>query len=293
LVDSVFLYNYYYSHISTFDWKILIKGYNYMAFLVQLGLLGLMGVITTLFLQWKSDSDKARFALLMLLVFPIQLYLSILSGRRYMHYYIAWLPPLAFLTGFLIFGIKQVLLKVFQNFRYNTLLHPLAAFMLIVAFGLTPVINRMPALLYLCKNIVSELHDSSPNYTATKENAHIEYILNHTQASDYVLIWGNEAFYNFITEREAPSRFVYTYAFGTPGYVSQEMADELLYSIIEKRPMIIDATAHDNTVLGILSEKWKRFPITQNIMEYIKKNYIISDSQFGPDKWDVWIYKGD
>jgi hypothetical protein len=297
LFDAVFIFNYYYSKLETFSWQAFPKGYNSLTFLVPLGMAGLIGLTSYLFGHWKqeqkiSDLIKIRFALFTLTVVPIQLYLSLLSSRRYLHYYIAWLPVLALLVGFLIYWLQQLAGKVFSNIRYKNIVNFMLAGGLILAFGIQPILNRMPPLVTLLKTIGAKNSLPPPDYSAVEQGVYVEYILSHTQPGDYVLIWGNASVYNFITERESPSRFVYTYAFGVPNYVSQKIVDELLLDIIEKKPMIIDATARDKTIGRIDSNVWKDIPAAQGLIRFIEENYLHIDT-VGPDRFRIWIYQGN
>lgn len=295
LFDEVFVFNYYYSKLETFSWQALPKGYNSLSFLAPLGMAGLVGLISHLYGYWKQDSQKTdqikiRFAIFILAVVPIQLYLSLMSGRKYLHYYIAWLPVLALLVSFFIFWIQQLAGRILPNIRYRNILNFLIACGLILIFGIQPITNRLTPLASLFKTIGSEEALPPPNYSSVEQGVYVEYILNHTQPDDYVLIWGNASIYNFLTEKEAPSKFVYTYAFGVPNYVSQKMVDQLMRDIVEKKPMIIDATARDKTINGIDSTLWKDVPATQELIRFIEENYVHVDT-IGPDRFRVWVQK--
>ena len=295
LFDSVFLFNYYYSRLESISWQALTKGYDRLSLLVSLGAAGLVGLITYLYEYWKRDNKepdyKIHFAYLTLAVIPIQLYFSLMSGRKYLHYYIAWLPVLALLAGFLIFWLQRSAEKFFPGIRRN-ILNILLAGGLILVLCVRPVIDRMPHLTTLIRMIWSERSLPPPDYSTVEQGIYVEYILNHTQPGDYVLIWGNESIYNFLTERKSPSRFVYTYPFGVPGYVSQEMVDELLHDIIQKKPMIIDAAAKDKTIGRIDSSVWNNVPVTQGLTRFIEENYMHIDT-IGPERFRIWIYKSD
>jgi hypothetical protein len=296
LFDSVFVFNYYYSKLDTFSWDALTKGYSRLTLLVLLGAVGLVGLIIYLLDHWregKKESDiKVHFAFLTLLVVPIQLYLSLMSGKKYLHYYTAWLPVLALLVAFFIYSITQLAGKIFPGVRNKSILSILTAIGLLLAFGVQPIINRTPHLTTLVRTIRSAGSLPPPNYSDAEQGMYVEYILNHTQPDDYVLIWGNESVYNFLTNRKSPSRFVYTYAFGVPNYVTQEMVDELLLEITEKKPMIIDATANDKTIGRIDSAAWKDVPVTQGLIRFIEENYVHVDT-VGADRFRIWVYKGN
>jgi len=297
LFDQVFIFNYHYLKAEVFSWDALAKGYNILTFLAPLSFAGLIGLISYLYGYWKQDQKESdltqiRFALFVFAAVPIQIYLSLLSGRKYMHYYIAWLPVLALLTGFFIFSARQLAGKIFPDIRHKNILNLLIAGGLILMFGVKPVVNRMPLLTNLFRTIQSERSLPAPNYSAVEQGVYVEYILNHTQPGDYVLIWGNASVYNFLAERKSPSRFVYTYAFGVPNYVSQGMVDELERDITEKKPMIIDATADDNTIGKIDSGVWKHLPVTQGLIRFIEENYVRVDI-IGPNHFRIWVPKGD
>jgi hypothetical protein len=296
LLDAVFTYNYHYSMLEALSWEAVTKGFDVLEFIIPLAAAGLAGLIIYLFGYWKSDNKEAdqinaRLALFILIAIPIQIYFSILSGRKYLHYYIAWLPILALLAGFLIFWLQKLAEKIFPGFRYKNILNLLIAGGFLLAFGLRPVVNRVPRLMNLFRTISSEQSLPSPDYSKTEKDVYVEYILNHAQADDYVLIWGNASVYNFLTDRKSPSRFMYTYAFGVPNYVSQEMVDELQLDIIQKKPMIIDATTGDKNLGGIDSSLWKNAPV-QGLIHFIEKNYVKVDT-IGPDHFSIWAYKGE
>ncbi len=296
LFDEVFVFNYHYSKLNTFSLQAFTKSYDRLTLLVQLGLAGLVGVISYLYGYWKQDKKeldiKIRFAVFALVAIPIQLYLSFLSGRKYLHYYIALLPVLTLLVSFLIFWIQQWVEKIFPNIRYKNMLNFLIAGGFFLMFGVKPIINQMPPLVNLLETLWAEKSLPPPDFSAVEQGVYVEYILNHTQPDDYVLIWGNASMYNFLTERKSPSRFVYTYAFGVPNYVSQEMVDEVILDIAQKKPMIIDATAEDKTIARLDSDAWNNLHVTQGLIRFIEENYVRVDT-VGPDRFRVWIYKGE
>lgn len=292
LFDQVFVFNYFYSKSEAFSWQALAKGFSSLTFLTPLGAVGLAGLVGFLHQYWKERDEKLRFALLVLALIPIQLYLSLMSGRKYLHYYIAWLPVLALLVGFLISWGQEWLAKNVPDSRRRMVLNTLLAGGLILAFGFQPIFNRIPRLTNLVDALRQNGTFPTPDYSAVEQGAYIEYILSHTQPGDSVLIWGNASVYNFLTGRESPSRFVYTYAFGAPGYVSQEMVDELMRDIAEKKPMIIDAATEDKTIARLDVAAWQDLPVTQALVRFIEENYMQADV-VAPGRFRIWIPKDD
>jgi hypothetical protein len=294
LFDQVFVFNYYYSKLETFSWLALSKGYTLLPFLVTAGVMGLVGALFYFLIRWKNAQKDASMvtslALFALTAAPIQLYLSLLSGRKYMHYYIAWLPVLALLTGFLIFSIQHWGGKLFRNETYRRVFNLIPTIGLLLAFAVQPVFGILPKIETLVKTVWAQKTFPTPNYYSVEKGVYVDYILDHTQPGDYVLIWGNASVYNFLSQRETPSRFVYTYAFGVPTYVSESMTDELLADIAMKKPLILDAATSDKTINRINSSMWNDIPTTQRLVRFIEENYIHVDT-IGPDHIRVWTPK--
>jgi hypothetical protein len=292
LFNQVFIFNYYYSRLETFSWQSITKAYTLMPVLVVLSLAGLTALTVHLYGDWKQKikTDKTVLAFFLLTAVPIQIYLSLLSGRKYMHYYIAWLPVLALLTGFLIFSIQQWTNKLFSKQEVRQPLNLVIILGLVITFAAQPISGRLPKIELLSKTVWTQKTLPPPDYSTVERGIYVDYILNHTQPGDYVLIWGNASVYNFLSERESPSRFVYTYAFGLPTYVTQSMTDELMADIAAKKPLILDATAKDKTINKINSSTWSEIPTTQRLVRFIEENYIHVDT-IGPDHLRVWIPK--
>lgn len=285
LFDQVFVFNYYYTRLGEFSWRAIGKGFEILTFLVLVGLAGLIGAF--LLRIWKRRDVVKDFFFFVLAAIPIQLVLSLLSGRKYMHYYIAWLPVLAFLAAFFIYSIQWFVRKYFSA-SYARMFILLVTGGLLLGFGLRPVFGRLPILINLFETIWTQGALPPPNYSAVEEGIYIDYILEHTRPDEYVLIWGNASVYNFLSDRESPSRFVYTYAFGVPPYISQAMADELQQNIMEKHPLILDATAGDATIDRLNSKQWKYLPVTEGMLRFIEANYVRIDTV---GRFQVWIFK--
>lgn len=275
LWQAIYVYNYYYSLDVSPKWnQSFLKGYYFLDSIIWLSLLGFIGVLVAIPMNWKNNPLKFQFAIFLLIALPIQIYLSLISGRRYLHYYIAWLPILTFLSAYSLFTMNQILKKIFRNQSLSisveyVLIFTLTFFMVYPAFvnaySLIPVIssNKTPPA-----------------------NEITEYIQNNTLPEEYVFIWGNEVTYNFLTRRESPSRFAYIYPFKVKEYITQPMVNELAAAIYENRPVIIDATLPERYTPGIDSEKWAHIPMMQKLVVFIEENYAVVD-YIGPYQWPV------
>lgn len=274
LWQAVFVYNYYYSFDVSPKWdKSLLKGYNFLSSIIWLSVLGFIGMLISILKQWKNAPTEFRFNLFLLIALPLQIYLSLISGRRYLHYYIAWLPVLTFFAAYFLFHSNQIIKKIihhqlFSKFFGYTLVFVITLFMIYPVF-----VNRL-SLIPVTSNI------NPPTNEITN------YIQNNTSPEDYVFIWGNEVTYNFLTRRESPSRFAYIYPFAEKEYITQSMVNELITAISEKRPIIIDATLPEKYTPAIDSEKWAHIPLVQELVKFIEENYIVVD-YIGQYDWPV------
>ena len=292
LFDQVFIFNYHYTKLEELSWLAIVKGYNLLPMLVVIGVMGMIGAAIFLWQHRKQGNTQKHLALLLLIAVPIQIYLSLLSGRKYMHYYIAWIPVLAFLMGFFFFSMRRLGEGIFTSVTSQKALHLVVAVGLILSFGVRPITGRLEKVETLVKAIRAQKSLPAPDYSKVEQGVYVDYILSHTQPGDYVLIWGNASVYNFLADRESPSRFVFTYAFGVPGYVTQKMADELQADIAAKKPLILDAAAGDGNIGRIDSRLWKDLPATEGLIRFIEENYHQVDV-IGPDRFRVWVPKGD
>ena len=55
-------------------------------------------------------------------------------------------------------------------------------------------------------------------------------------------MWGNEAEYNFLLDKDSPTRFVYQYALMNPTFTTDQMVKEFVSSLEASTPLIVDAS---------------------------------------------------
>lgn len=162
-----------------------------------------------------------------LLALPIAMLLSLSSGRAYRMYYLAWLPPmavLAALAALLVAGrLAPAAARAFRAPPRATAAVLLAALALAMSARPATLITRVAA---------------TPPDAVTREA--VDYVLAATRPGDKVLVWGSWTAVNFLSGREAPTRFVYQYApLYTRGYATREQIDELLAALERQPPVLI------------------------------------------------------
>jgi len=163
---------------------------------------------------------------------PVEMLLSSISGRSYVHYYMAWLPVAAVLAGGLVSELardakREVVTLLGRSWHMQPALAALLA-----AAAVLPARGLLPPLLHL--NGVGDERDLGEGPRVIEEYARPDQSL---------LMWGAESTYNFFTRRRAPTRFVYQSPLIYCGYPTEQMARELAEAIATARPVVIDASS--------------------------------------------------
>jgi hypothetical protein len=112
----------------------------------------------------------------------------------------------------------------------------------------------------------------------------VEYILQNTDSDDKVLIIGAESVINFLSRREAPTRYVYQYPLALTG--SRPMFEEYFNQILENDPLlIIDTRGRETLIDRLYMPLQKRSEIVRSGVEYLGNHYE-QVAQFG--EWFVY-----
>lgn len=289
LIDASITYNIFYSD-TKLGYRVISLVYGLQQYSPITPLL-FIGVALT----WlgrsatRSASPQRALIALALLDLPLEGFLSTLSGRNYSHYYVAWLPPLSIFScalAYLLVRHREYLEgRVHQLavrwLRWSRMVRWLDALMGLVR---NPVLILQVVALLLFLNVwILRANRISLSLRANPSQAVIEYINTHTQPSDYVLMWSAEVGYNYITGRPNPSRYANQYPLYTPGYQSSAMVSELLDNLVQKRPLIIDASSTDALSPSIDDDqrkkwkpyvtKWGLLPEMDKVFAYIHAHY--------------------
>lgn len=133
----------------------------------------------------------------------------------------------------------------------------------------------------------------------------VKRIWHYTDQDDYLLMWGAETKYNFMTNRQAPSRFIFLYPLYTCGYVTEAMIAEFLGDIERNKPLIIDTSAtnryvppldpddrqkwNDRAFAGDHDENCKLSPRMADLFAFIETHYRLVEV-IRSKKWPVYQY---
>ena len=169
-----------------------------------------------------------------IIALPLEILVSgSLAGRNFAHYAQAWLPSLAILSAFAVH-------LALRNLTFRSYRHGLMSLQTGVVSLIIVAIISVPALIML-KNI--NVVRSYPGERIVHQTEVVQYLQSITDPNDSILVWGAETNIYFLTDRHAPTRFVYQYAQFAPGFSSEQLYSEFIDDVQEAKPkVIVDAS---------------------------------------------------
>lgn len=201
-----------------------VSGFGFALFAV-------IGWILAVPLLPKQDSTSKKVLILIAFFgFPIEIFLSSLSGRDYSHYFIAWLPAMTILASFFLSELMTKLAVPWKQIgdRAGRLLI-FAGIFIILALPLL----RTAIAAYL-------------NYEAKEVPDVLAFMRNEVSDDSMVLIWGAETALNYVTGVLSPTRYTYQAPLFFPEYQSAGHTARFLADLEQNQPeYIIDTTAED------------------------------------------------
>lgn len=253
-----------------------------------------VGVFT---LITKPEMDEYKMALISLGVIglPVEFILSSLSGLMFTHYYLCWLPVFAILTGYFIFEFLRNFASAYLRvFNRKIKMSNIWIFGFLIAMSFL-ALAKIPTRV---ERFAS---------TTINENTVLEAIRENLGGEKYLLMWGTSAYYNYATNMKAPSRFFHQLPLFLCAYTTDEMIEEFLEDIKQKKPLIVDTSATDIYLPPFDKEerkKWKFMDFTervnenctmsprlQEVFDYVYSNYRLVDTT-DRYKWKIYKYAG-
>ena len=253
---------------------VFIKGFAYLSrgwvlYLAAAGWLAGLGI--TWINRRNLLQDMPPLLLIALVNLPIEVILITISGRSILHYYLTPLPVMSILAGSLVYTIPTLVegipgmtgLKV-QKWVPGLVLG-------IIVVGQLGQVRNYP-------QYVSTLNDNDKAPV-------IEFVEQHTQPGDQILIIGAESVVNFLARREAPTRYVYQYPLALLG--RRPMFEEYFNQILANKPvLIIDTRGQPSLEEKLYVPLQKRSQLVRDGVKYLGENYQ-QVAQFG----DWFIYR--
>jgi hypothetical protein len=162
-------------------------------------------------------------------LWPVEILLSSLSGRGYMHYFINWLPSVAILCSFLYQEIASIIFSQKLISFMNTEKIPMAViFLFAMILGYGRVIDYFHAFNTLLFN---------REFGVEKINLVSLYIRRNSDPDDTVLDWVQSGL-NYMSQRDAPTAYLW-YPEYLPSRITNEMEVGFYRDITSNPPEII------------------------------------------------------
>jgi hypothetical protein len=161
---------------------------------------------------------------------PIEMVLAAVSGRKYPHYFMAWLPAVAILAGYFAWWLLS-----FAQGERATAARPKTyldeAIILLVAVVAGTAIAVFPVWYYQADA------DRSGKGNTIFEAA--EFVKSATGPNDTILVWGFEGYVYYLSGRRSPTRFFYQYPLAAAGYGKESLAREFVSALRQDPPRVI------------------------------------------------------
>lgn len=251
------------------------SGIHYLDFVSQFALFGFFITINELWSHIKENSNGAAIFLWIFLNGILEVLLSGLSGRNYEHYFINWLPFVAFSSA-LFFA--RALPQLF-NWPSKQSIFVLVGIIIILAISFQNVPSDY------CISIQPFLSGQFEHAQYTDPVA--EYISRSTIPEQTVLVWGGQAGINFMSRRDSPVAYLF-FPLGVPSKITNYLSERYYRALISNSPeLIIDAHIYDSDHIVPISAQdpasWLRehqvynTPYVLEVLDFIQKNYALTE----------------
>ncbi|MBI9051697.1 MAG: glycosyltransferase family 39 protein [Anaerolineaceae bacterium] len=201
---------------------------------------------------------------------PIEILLISTSTQNYFHYFMVLFLPLSILIAFLFWSTAKL-----QQKGFSVLLFGILVFALWSYAGYT--INRQMT--------------PKSNEQVTRI---VTYIKDRTDANDYVLVWGGQTVVNYVSQREAPTRFVHQMPLYKQGYASDALTAEFFSDLKTKQPkFIINALYPSTPFISFSADGECKLPESgyhesmREVFHYLCQHYH-QKAIVGKDEWIVY-----
>ena len=226
--DGAFAYNFYYSSNASLFLKLKSIFYAFRGYYVS-PLVGVSWIISIYFLIKTKILDKTQknIVIVAIILFPLEMFLSSLSGRYYVHYFMAHMLVVFVLLSFFFSYMNKLpdiipLIKRYRNIFCSKKTIPLILFCLVLSY--TPKIYTAYST-----NIISKHHDN------------FELVVSNLSVSEEetILVWGRGSIMYYLLNSRAPTKFFYQYPLVTGNYTTDRMLEVFLSDLYSAPPKYI------------------------------------------------------
>lgn len=272
-IDAAFIFNLSYggqpAPIASF-----LGGIRNLGFAAGIGLVGLWLAFGRLRIGLR-DRALEPLILWLCLDFVIEIVLSGLSGLNYPHYFISWLPWIAFASGLLFTRLSPAATDWLHRYQSPALL---GAILLVLLASLGTLRGYGDAIAQIIKD-----------RTKIQQVEQVpKYVNEHTQPGQTVFVWGGNAGINFLAGRDAPTRH-FQYGILVPSAITDRISAQFYQDITARRPvLILDQSDQELPPLDISDPlTWAAAhglyapPYLQQFFDFVHANYTYKTSVAG------------
>ncbi len=163
-----------------------------------------------------------------LILFPVEVALSMLSGYGYGHYYLSLLPVGTLYLGFLVWLVSKERLAA-PAFLTLILLYATVNYHM-------DIYNKAADIVRTVRNTEDEEH---PLTRSERDRLVANVVKLHSNAEDSILVWGAETQIHLLTDLDSPTRFFYQYPLIKPGYTRESDLEEFITEVTNAWPAVI------------------------------------------------------
>lgn len=243
---AAFQYNFLYAEQGSDPQEALSNGLTFLDHkgFIYIALAGwaaaLIGVVK------RIPNRKSVQALFIVLVIwlPVEALLVCTTSGIHQHYYQTSVAVLGLLVGVTAY-VYHALSDRYRRAGLLLILVAVSYFNFIVRDIASPVLSFLDVGVSPAK---SALVDGTPfvNQGTYLRDPLADYINDHTDKHDYVLVWGYSSGTNFLARRVSPTPFVYQLPFGNREYVTPAIIDEFIDDLRRHAPALILDTMYRN-----------------------------------------------
>lgn len=291
LVDAVFRFNLLLNVTEGSIVSAILTGIDRLSLIFLIAFVAWFLAIVRLLSSRKETQAMKSLLAVMVIGLPVELFLATFGGKGIGHYFISWLPILGLLSAFFAYRLLEDIKENITLFGRKTPLASIWLSAILFMIVLQPAYKLLPPTTQFISKTLRTGQLTRAEYSP-QDAEMVDLITRQTEEGEYLLIWGFEFKYYFMTNRESPSRFAYQYPFATPGFATPEMIDQFILDISTKRPLIIDSSISDGSnIPWIGAPKWENIPGMDKVMDFIFTHYAVT-ALVGPEKWPVYEYVG-
>ena len=201
--------------------------------------------------------------LISLIALPVEVLMASLGGRYFGHYFITMIPAMCLALAYPIWRVITALAETLKTkkTKLQTGLY-LILVILIMVWGVYSLKHDIPP-----PGSTSDIPGIFKGHTLV--NNLEEYIIQTTHPDDEVLVWHIHIGINFITDRKAPSRFLFPLNLFIPPTAGNKRLEEYVNGLEANPPELIVVQRVSSLALPFVDQ-----PVDQSCQTYCTPEFI-------------------